>query len=143
MLLNVALVVLGIATLVLVYALAARFVFPRTDATREANPAGLVGEYIQVEVRNGCGVSGLAGRMTQYLRRHGFDVVEVGDHTSFDEPYSYVVDRVGDLEAARKVAFALGIPETHIRQEIRPEYFLDATIIIGKDYANLKPFQEE
>lgn len=143
LLLNVSLVVLGLATLILIYALAARFLFPRTDPMREANPAGLVGEYIQVEVRNGCGVSGLAGRMTKYLRRHGFDVVEVGDHTSFDEPYSYVVDRVGDLEAARKVALALGIPETRVRQEIRPEYFLDATIVIGKDYASLRPFRDE
>ncbi len=143
LLLNVSLVVLGLAALILIYALAARFLFPRTDPIRDANPAGLVGAYIQVEVRNGCGVSGLAGRATKYLRRHGFDVVEVGDHTSFDEPYSYVVDRVGNLEAARKVALALGIPETRVRQEIRPEYYLDASVVIGKDYATLKPFRDE
>ncbi|GIV58404.1 MAG: hypothetical protein KatS3mg042_1317 [Rhodothermaceae bacterium] len=140
---NVAIGVGGLAVLVLLYALASRFLFPRVDPTREANPAGLVGDIIQVEVRNGCGVSGLAARATHYLRDHGFDVVEVGDHTRFDEPYSLVIDRVGDLEAARKVALVMGIPEERIRQDIRPDYFLDASIIIGQDYARLKPFHDE
>ncbi|QXD17156.1 LytR C-terminal domain-containing protein [Rhodocaloribacter litoris] len=141
--LNVALVVAGAALLLLLYALVARFLFPRTDPVREANPAGLVGEIIQVEVRNGCGVSGLAAQAMHYLRDHGFDVVEVGDHTSFDEAHSFVVDRVGDLEAARKVAHALGIPESRVRQEIRPDYYLDASVVIGKDYATLKPFRAD
>jgi len=66
----------------------------------------------------------------------------VGDYTSFDVPYSMVIDRVGDLEAARKVAAVLGIPEERVRQQIQPDLFLDASVIIGKDYAQLAPFQE-
>ena len=82
---------------------------PRVDPSREANPTGLVGTILQVEVRNACGADGIAAQTTQYLRRHGFDVVEVGDHTSFSLETSQVIDRVGDLEAAKKVAAALGI----------------------------------
>jgi hypothetical protein len=78
-----------------------------------------------------------------YLRRRGFDVVEVGDYRSFDEERSKVIDRVGDLETARKVANALGIPEDQVLQEIRLDYFLDATIVIGKDYATLRPFDDQ
>lgn len=140
-LMNVALVVLGLVVLVLLYALAMRFLTPRIDPTRENNPGQLVGRILQVEVRNGCGVAGVAGTMTKYLRRHGFDVVEVGNYAAFDEPRSLVIDRVGDLEAAKKIAQAIGIEDAYIRQEVRPELYLDATVVIGKDYATLRPFQ--
>lgn len=139
-LMSAVLVVLGLVVVVLLYALVARAVMPRVDPLREENPAALVGEIIQVEVRNGCGVDGLAGTMTMYLRRHGFDVVEVGNYTSFDEPHSLVIDRVGDPEAARKVARALGIDEARVVQEVRPDLFVDASVVIGEDYATLKPF---
>lgn len=140
--LNVGLALGGIAVLVLLYALVTRSLWPRTDAQREANPSGLVGGIIQVEVRNACGVSGLAGDLTQYLRETGFDVVEVGDYGSFDVQQTVVVDRTGDLEAARKVASALGLPEGRVRQDIQPSYYLDASVLIGHDYATLPPFQQ-
>jgi hypothetical protein len=138
--LNVALVALGVLVLVLLYSFVSRSVLPRTDATREANPTDLVGDVMQVEVRNGCGVEGLAARMRHFLQRNGFDVVEVGDHTTFDEPRTLVIDRVGDLEAARKLARALGVPEGQVVQEIRTDYYLDASVIIGHDYQTLPPF---
>ncbi|MEX1054578.1 MAG: LytR C-terminal domain-containing protein [Rhodothermales bacterium] len=137
------LVVLGIAVGVLLYGFVARMVAPRVDPLREDNPAQLVGDIIQVEVRNGCGISGLAHETTMFLRRHGFDVVDVGDYTSFDNEHSLVIDRVGDLESARKVATVLGIPEERIRQDIQPEYYLDASVVIGKDYESLRPFKQD
>jgi hypothetical protein len=142
-LLNVALAVLGLVMIVLLYALVTRSFLPRADATREGNPGQLVGDIIQVEVRNGCGAPGIAGEVTRFLRRRGFDVVEVGDHTSFDEAQTRVVDRVGDPAAARKVAAALGLPEDRIVQDIRPDYYLDASIILGRDYPALTPFADE
>lgn len=138
---NIVLAVLGLAAVVLSYGMFMRIAAPRVDPAREANPAQLIGQIIQVEVRNGCGISGLAARTTMYLRRRGFDVVEVGDHTTFDEEYSIVIDRVGDLASATKVANALGIPEERIEQDIRPDYFLDASVVIGKDFETLRPFE--
>lgn len=139
-LLNSVLAVLGIVLIFLVYGLATRLFAPRVDPVRESNPAQLVGEIIQVEVRNGCGISGLAAETTMFLRRHGFDVVEVGDYSSFEEAHSKVIDRVGDLESAKKVANVLGIPEDRVVQEIRLDYYLDASVVIGKDYETLRPF---
>lgn len=139
-LLNAALVVLGLAVMILLYALVTRSVGTRTDPVRAENPANLVGKIIQVEVRNGCGVDHLAAQATQFLRDRGFDVVEVGDHTSFDQQQSVVIDRVGDLESARRVAAALDIPEDRVIQEIRSDYYLDASVIIGHDYKTLEPF---
>ncbi len=142
-LMNSALTVLAIVMVVLVYGLTTRFFTPRVDPVRESNPAQLVGDIIQVEVRNGCGISGLAAETTMFLRRHGFDVVEVGDYTSFEEDYSFIIDRVGDVASAKKVAHVLGIPEERIVQEIRPDYYLDASVVLGKDYENLRPFQNK
>ncbi len=139
---NAAILVLGTLAIVLAYSLVTRVTAPRVDPLREDDGGPLVGEIIQVEVRNGCGVSGLAARTTLFLRDHGFDVVEVGDYESFDVVNSKVIDRVGDLASARKVAAVLGIPEDRVEQDIRPEYYLDASVVIGRDYDGLRPFDE-
>ena len=131
----------GVLAIVVVIVVVSRSFTHRVDPYRENNTGQLVGNVIQVSVRNGCGVSGLAGDLTQYLRKNGFDVVEVGDHTSFDEELSMVYDRVGDLESAKKLAAAVGIPEERVLQDIDLDEYLDATVIIGKDYATLTPFK--
>ena len=136
---NLALLVFGITAIVLLYALASRYLSPKTDPVRSGS-SELVGKIIQVEVRNGCGISGLAADATSFLRRKGFDVVEVGDYTHFEVEESIVVDRIGDMVSARKVAAALGLPEDRVVQEIRQDYFLDASIIIGKDYEIMRPY---
>ena len=136
-------VVFGVATLILTFALFNRVGSPRPDATRVYNPDGLLGDIIQVDVRNGCGVSGLAGRMTDFLRAYGFDVVEHGDHTSFNVQETIIVDRIGNLDAAKQVALALGLTEDRIVQEVRTDYFLDVSVIIGMDYQTVMPFMDD
>ena len=132
--------VLGILTLLLGWSFLQRIGAPRPDPTRLYNPGGLLGEIIQVEVRNGCGVTGLAARMTEFLRSYGFDVVEHGDHNSFDVEKTVVVDRVGNLDAAKQVALALGITEAEIVSEVDEGSYLDVSVIIGMDYASVMPF---
>ncbi len=141
--LSIGIVVFGVATLILAFALFNRAGSPRPDATRVYNPDGFFGNIIQVDVRNGCGVSGLARRMTDFLRSYGFDVVEHGDHTSFDVQETLIVDRIGNLDAAKQVALALGLTEDRIVQEVRTDYFLDVSIIIGMDYEAVMPFMDE
>lgn len=137
---NAAIFVLGVLVIALTYSLVTRVLTPRVDPVRESNAGELVGEIIQVEVRNGCGVSGLAASTTLFLRDHGFDVVEVGDYESFDVARSKVIDRVGDLASARKVAAVLGIPEDRVEEDIRPEFYLDVSVVVGRDYETLRPF---
>ncbi len=81
--------------------------------------------------------------MTQFLRKKGFDVVDVGDHDSFDLEYSVVYDRIGDIESARKLAKAVGIPPERVVQDIKLDEYIDASIVIGLDYAQLTPFKSE
>ena len=140
--LNLALVTAGLLAILLLYAFATRVLAPRVDPHRESEGSELVGRIIQVEVRNGCGVTDLAAIATQFLRRHGFDVVETGNYSRSDVQFSRVVDRVGDMESAIKVARILGIPEDRVEQELREDLFLDASIIIGHDYQSLRPFRQ-
>jgi hypothetical protein len=39
------------------------------------------------------------------------------------------------------VAEALGLPPERVRREVRRQYYLDASVIIGDDYKQLRPFQ--
>lgn len=86
---------------------------------------------IRVEVLNGSGSPGAAARMTEFLRRQGFDVVDFGNAERFDHPRTTVLDRTGDSRAAREVAAALlGVP---IRTAPDSTLFLDVTVIVGDD----------
>lgn len=101
-------------------------------------------EIIQLNVLNGCGVNGVADRFTDFLRARNFDVVELGNYTinarvnySVDE--TFVIDRIGNKANALKVAEVLGIEKVKVIQQINKDYFLDVSLVIGKDYYKLKP----
>lgn len=93
---------------------------------------------IHVEVLNGCGINGVAGRVGQHLRSLGFDVMAIDNAEAFTYPESIVVDRAGKPEYARHVAVALGIENTI--QQINPDLFRleEVTVIVGRDYRRLK-----
>jgi len=94
---------------------------------------------IQVNILNACGESGLAAKVKDYMRFRGFDVVEIGNYHSIVEK-SMVFDRLGDLRSARKVAYALGINDSNVVSSIDSNLYLRSTIVIGKDFSLLKPF---
>ena len=137
---NIVLIGLGIAALILLIALVGPWVAPERTIAVFADEYPVAKEVYQVSVRNGAGASGAAERMRQYLRSKGYDVVEVGNHTSFDVQETLIVDRIGNLDAARQVAATLGLSEDRIRRETRKNDFLHASIIIGQDFELLPPF---
>ena len=93
---------------------------------------------VRVEVLNGGGVSGRAGEATEALRVAGFDVVLFGNAASFDQDSSVVLDRVGDLDAARAVADVLGI--RNVRSELDSNLYLDVSVVLGREWT---PVAEE
>jgi hypothetical protein len=110
------------------------------DPRRASDASGLIGEYIQVEVLNACGEAGLAQRMTEYLRGRGFDVVNSGNHDSFDIERTHVLNRVTDPRPAREVARALGLAASSIVVQPDPGLYVEASILIGCDYESVAPF---
>lgn len=140
--LNIGLAAAGLVVAVLIYAFVSGNLVPDLGPLRAAAPVSEGGGAYQVEIRNGCGVSGLARQATSFLRDRGYDVVESGNYSDFEQEVSLVVDRSGNLESALLLARALGIDETRVTQEVSPDALLDATLIIGKDYRTLAPFSD-
>lgn len=137
--LNVLIALLAVVVAYLAYSFVHRsFIEPPVDVKRANVSAGQV---IQIDVLNGCGIGGAAQSFTGYLRARGYDVVEMKNYKTFDVKESLVIDRGGNVETAKKVAYALGVNEQNIIQQINPDYFVDVSVVIGKDYQSLKPYQ--
>jgi hypothetical protein len=137
--LNILIGVLAVLVVFLSYELLRRTMFrPPVDQERTGPGPGSI---IQLEVLNGCGAQGAAVAFTQYLRARGYDVVEVRNYKNFDVKESLVIDRTGERENAVKIAYALGITKENIIQQLNPEYYIDVSVVIGRDYTSLKPSQ--
>lgn len=105
-----------------------------TTTAEDAAVPGLDRSRIRVEVRNGSGIVGAAGRMTEFLREQGFDVVDFGNADRFDHQRTFVIDRsgAGQAQAAREVAAALqGVPIEAVPPDASIQ--LDVTVVVGSD----------
>jgi len=101
-----------------------------------------VKQKMQVEVLNGCGTAGIAAVATDFLRSSNVDVIYSGNFNRFDVEQSMILDRVGDKDNAEKIAGILGIDDEQVKTEINPNRQLDVSVVLGKDYLNLKPFKK-
>lgn len=135
--LNAVIGFLSLLLLLLIFGLFTRIVYPRIQNQRAEEQPQLIGDIIQLEVLNGCGVSGLANQFTSALRKNGFDVVETGNFDNFDMQETIIISRTYDTDNAKRVADALGIDANNILVEASDDFYLDATIVIGSDYNSL------
>jgi len=136
--LNLAIFVLGVIIIYMGYSIFIKLNKVEKPVV-ENEFSGVPAEIIQAEVLNGCGVSGLADRFTDFLRDNNVDVVNSGNYFSFDVKETLVIDRIGNKANAEKIAKLLGVKKNNVIQQLSEEYFLDVSVIIGKDYFKLKP----
>ena len=92
---------------------------------------------MQIEVLNGCGVDGVADMFTHSLRKKNIDVVNTGNYRSYNIDNSIVIDRTGNIYNAEYLAEVIGIDNKQVIQQKNKNYYLDITLIIGKDYKQL------
>lgn len=97
-------------------------------------------DTIQIEVLNGCGVEKAGEIFTSYLRKNNFDVIQTGNYISIDINNTLIIDRSGNIDKAVMIADSLGIEHKNVIQQVNKKYYLDASIIIGKDLYKLKPY---
>lgn len=135
--LNAVIGFLSLLLVLLIFGLFTRIVYPRIQNQRAEEQPQLIGNVIQLEVLNGCGVSGLANQFTSALRKNGFDVVETGNFDNFDMQETIIISRTYNTDNAKRVADALGIDSKNILVEASDDFYLDATIVIGSDYNTL------
>lgn len=135
---NFAIAILSIIAIVMIGAFVSRnFVNPAISNKHLQNENY---RAIQVNILNACGESGLASQTREYLRKRGFDVVEIGNFDSELER-SMVIDRSGEIRSSINVAYALGIHDSLIKVKVDSNLFLQSTVVIGKDFADLKQFK--
>jgi len=96
---------------------------------------------LEVEVLDGAGSMRAAQQMTNILRAQGYDVVEMKRNNGEIEDRTFIFDRSGNLDAARKLATSLGVSQDKVFQKIDRTLYLDITVVMGKDYSRLKSFQ--
>jgi hypothetical protein len=142
LILNITIFVLSAIVIYLLFILFTNVTGKKTVPEEKAQkahykPTGI----IQAEVLNGCGISGLADIFKDYLRAKKIDVVSTGNYQNFDVLNSFIIDRIGDKEKALYVAELLGIKKENVITRINRDYFLDMSIVIGKDYLKLKPLR--
>ncbi len=138
--LNIIIILFGLIVVFMSYSLISKIDDSKTKKEKllAENKAA---DIIQVQVLNGCGKSGVADKFTSFLRKNNFDVVEMGNYISFDIDNTMVIDRSGNKANAEKVAASIGVDKKSVTQQLNKEYFLDVTIVIGKDFNQLNPFK--
>ena len=92
---------------------------------------------VRVEVLNGAGIPGLAREVTRRLRDAGFDVVYFGNAGGSPREVSEVLDRSGQLKAARAVAGSLDIER--VRAAPDTGLYVDVSVVLGKDWEKDAP----
>ena len=136
---RVLLLLLTVALCIVIYVLANKPDPAKSEAGRFSPPVD--GASLQVEVLDGAGNMKAAQRVTNFLRARGYDVVEMKKNSEGIEERSIIIDRSGNLEAAKKMASSMGIPPDKVFQKVDRTLYLDITFVLGKDYSRLTAFQ--
>lgn len=100
-------------------------------------------EHVVIRILNGCGVSGVAYKLREYLLTQGFDVSETTNAEHFNYAKTIIYLHNNDVAAAERISKKLNMPNNPILDNRTPDYPCDATIVIGKDYLQLPPFINE
>jgi anionic cell wall polymer biosynthesis LytR-Cps2A-Psr (LCP) family protein len=96
-----------------------------------------------VEVLNGTGVNGLAGRTAELLRGFGYDIISIGNADRSDYEKTFIISRSGLDDMARSFGeiircrdIRLDNPaQENLETEILNfEYRADFTLVIGRDF---------
>lgn len=139
-LINVSLFFIAAVIIYMGYSLYVKLTYKSaSDYSEDQN--GKVADIIQVDVRNGCGIGGVADRFTDYLRSKNVDVADIGNYVSTEVDETLVIDRRGNMANADAIAKLLGVKKQNIIQQLNEDYFIDVSVIIGKDYFSLTPFK--
>lgn len=97
---------------------------------------------MRVEVLNGCGVNRLAIRISNVLRRKGFNVVKIGNTHAQNFQKTIAIER-SDEGMKNVKYFAKRIGCKNIGKDIDRALYLEVSLIIGTDYKEIFPDVEK
>jgi len=94
-----------------------------------------------VAVLNGCGVSGIASQMSDFLTANEITVVETGNADNANYMKTIVVGKDSLGENARRVAELIGV--RNLTYDFDPAAPANVIIILGRDYKLFRPYNPE
>ncbi|MBC8278255.1 MAG: LytR C-terminal domain-containing protein [FCB group bacterium] len=90
---------------------------------------------LRVEILNGCGVKGLAGKTANFLRRKGYDVRDFRNADNQNVEHTAILVRSGDRSHGEELASTIALPLEMILMEEDPGLVdVDVSLILGEDY---------
>jgi hypothetical protein len=91
-----------------------------------------------VEILNGCGITGAADWAAKRLQGGAITIVNIENADHFRYSKTIVRSSVGVPAALKEALARLGLPEKAVTASPAPSPGRDVTVIVGKDYLNLK-----
>lgn len=95
----------------------------------------------QIQILNGCGLSGVAEDLRSFLASNGFDIVEFGNAAFWNYPKTLVIGRTATTQIASDLGQLIGTDQ--VITLIDSSEMVEATIIIGKDFYQLMEKHEQ
>jgi hypothetical protein len=86
-----------------------------------------------IQVLNGCGVTGAADRMADFLRSRNFDVKDIGNASSWNYPGTMIISRTADMALANELEKFLKTGKVTLIRN-RDEHLYDVTVVVGPDF---------
>ncbi len=99
--------------------------------SRPVYSGGKLDRIVKVEIWNATNRKDLAYNVQRKLRQYGIDAVRWGNFGIYKK-YTIVIDRLGDIELAHKVAKIVG--SSVVKTEIDKTRFVDLSIVLGNDF---------
>ncbi len=99
--------------------------------SRPVYSGGKLDRIVKVEIWNATNRKDLAYNVQRKLRQYRIDAVRWGNFGIYKK-YTIVIDRLGDIELAHKVAKIVG--SSVVKTEIDKTRFVDLSIVLGNDF---------
>lgn len=96
---------------------------------------------ICIEVLNGSGITGMAGKYTEYLRAKGFDVIYTGNADKMDYPETFVFANDTSDTKLNPLLGSLELSKSRIEFNQGLDSHITYRIILGKDCERLSVFE--
>lgn len=90
---------------------------------------------VSIEVLNGCGIAGAAGKVADKLQKAGYQVTKQGNAPGFNYDKCCVIARNGNVAGAQKIASLLNC--ANVQEQPKSKGSADITVIVGRDYSNM------
>jgi hypothetical protein len=96
---------------------------------------------ICLEVLNGSGITGIAGKYTDFLRKKGFDVIYTGNADKMDYPETFVFTNDTSDAKMSPLLGSLEFTKSRIEYNRSLDSHITFRIILGKDCERLAVFE--